>query len=114
MTTGHHPAADQAVRVLGWGFRIAAAAILLGSIISLARQQPLSKELPGIGHVIDDVVGFEGTGFFGIGIFAIILTPVVATLMIAIAYARAGDRRYAMWSGAVLAILAVSVLWSQR
>jgi uncharacterized membrane protein len=106
--------ASGAVTSLTWGFRIAAALMATGVVISLVRGDALNSSLPEIHSMVDGVLELDGAAFIGLSIFAIILTPVVTTLTIALSFFRIGDRRYGACTLVVLAILAISIAWSQR
>lgn len=108
------PVAETAVTTLTWGFRVAASLLLVGVVLSLARQDPLESRLPPLDTILDQVGDFRGAGFIGLAIFAIVVTPVATTLSIALAFYRLGNRRYGMLTMVVLAILAFSIAWSQR
>jgi uncharacterized membrane protein len=103
-----------AVTSLTWGFRLAASLMALGVAISLFRRDELDSSLPELGTMLDRVLELDGAAFIGLSIFAIILTPVVTTLTIAVSFFRTGDRRYGACTLVVLAILAFSIVWSQR
>lgn len=105
--------ATAAVRTATWGFRIAAALLTIGLIISAVRQQALQSSLGTFGTILDETIHFQGTGFIGLAIAAMILTPVVATLTTAVSFFRYGDRRYGGFTVVVLAILVGSVALSQ-
>jgi len=107
------PVARAAVRTASWGFRISAALLAIGLVISIARQQALEQHLGSFGTIIDDTLHFHAAGFIGLAIAAIILTPVAVTLTVTIAFYREGDRRYGGFTLLVLAILVFSVLISQ-
>ena len=107
------PVAQAAIRSATWGFRISAAFLAVGLIISLARQQALEQHLGSFGTILDDAIHGHAAGFIGLAIAAIILTPVATTLTIAISFFREGDRRYGGFTLVVLAILVFSVAISQ-
>jgi uncharacterized membrane protein len=96
-------------RILTWGFRLSAALLAAGLLLALVRDEPLSEEAEPLPEVIDLVLEGEGAGLVDLAIVAMILTPVATVLVVAAGFLRLGDRRYALASSIVLAILAVSV-----
>lgn len=114
VSTQPDPVALAAIATLNWGFRIAAALLLLGVGFSLARQDALDSELPTIGSLLDEVTALHGAGFIGLSILTIVVTPVFTTLSISLGFFRIGNRRYGVLTLIVLAILAASIAWSQR
>ena len=96
-------------RSLAWGFRASLALLGAGLLLSLARAEPVPHEAEPLPEVISLVLDGHGAGLLDLGLIAMVLTPVVTVLVLAAGFMRLGDRRYALISLVVLAILGVSV-----
>lgn len=94
--------------VLTWGFIISAVLVVAGLALTLARGDELHTSLESIPKLLDEVARGRGAGMVGLGILAMVATPAASTLAVILVSARAGDRRYALITTAVLVILAVS------
>jgi AcrR family transcriptional regulator len=99
-------------RILTWGFRVSAALLATGLLLALVRDEPLSDEARPLPGVIEQIGDGHGAGLVDLAIVAMILTPVATVIVVAFGFLRLGDRRYALASTVVLAILAVSVALS--
>lgn len=104
--------AQPTARVLTWGFRISAALLLIGLVVSALQREALHTSLEGFAAIIDEIADGNGAGIVALGILVMIATPIASTLTVVIACFRIGDQRYARITGAVLAILIVSALVS--
>lgn len=103
------PAINRAAsQVLTWGFVVSAALVLIGLVLTAVRGDSLHTSLEDIPEMLDEVASARGAGIVGLGIMAMIVTPFAATVAVIIACLRAGDRRYALVTTAVLVILGVS------
>ncbi|MBA2468151.1 MAG: DUF1634 domain-containing protein [Chloroflexia bacterium] len=100
---------ELAARVLEIGFRVAVAIMAVGLVLAVIRQEALPSTLEQPADIAEGIVQGDPEAIVGLGIISIILTPFASTLVIAIAFYRQGDRRYAAISGLVLAILLVSI-----
>lgn len=105
-----HPTA----RVLTWGFRISAALLLVGLILSLIQQESLHTSLENFPTIANEIADGNGAGIVALAILAMIATPIVSTIAVIVSCVRCGDTRYARITGAVLVILFVSALLSAR
>lgn len=103
------PLYDAAVRTFVWGFRIGAAILALGVVVALLKGEPLAREADPIAHVLAEVAAGNAAGIVDLAILWFMLTPVAATIVTAVSFWRLGDRRYALLSLAVLAILGASI-----
>lgn len=101
-----------AIKVLTTGWRLSFALIIVGLIIAILRDEPLSTELGTFGHIFDELITGHSNGFLGIGILVMILSPIVASATIAINFFRIGDRRYGAITTAVFVILMISIALS--
>ncbi len=103
------PLYDAAVKTLFWGFRLGAALLALGIVVALVKGEPLGHEADPIPHVIAMVRAGYASGIIDLAILWFMLTPVVTVIVVAASFWRLGDRRYALLSLVVLAILGASV-----
>ena len=103
------PIYDAAVKTLFWGFRLGAALLALGIFAALVKRQPLGHEADPIPDVIAKVRAGYASGIIDLAILWFMLTPVATVIVVAANFWRLGDRRYALLSLVVLAILGVSV-----
>lgn len=97
-----------AMRVLSIGFRSSAAVLTVALALALAKQEPLNHRADAFAEVVPAILDGKAAGLIDLAILLMLATPVATTLGVAVAFARAGDRRYAALTLAVLAILAVS------
>ena len=103
------PLYDAAVKTLFWGFRLGAALLALGIVAALVKREPLEHEADPLPDVIAMVRAGYASGIIGLAILWFMLTPVATVIVVAASFWRLGDRRYALLSLIVLAILGVSV-----
>ena len=103
------PLYDAAVKTLFWGFRLGAALLALGIVIALVKGEPLGHEADPIPDVIAMVRAGYASGIIDLAILWFMLTPVVTVIVVAASFWRLGDRRYALLSLIVLAILGASI-----
>ncbi len=111
-TAGEHDQArlrELAARVLETGFRVAVVIMAAGLVLAVIRQEPLPSTLEGPADIARGFVRADPEAIVGLGIVSIILTPFVSTLVIAMTFYRQGNRRYALISSLVLAILLTSI-----
>jgi uncharacterized membrane protein len=103
------PLYDAAVKTLFWGFRLGAALLALGIVFALVKREPLGHEADPLADVIATVRAGYASGIIDLAILWFMLTPVATVIVVAVSFWRLGDRRYALLSLIVLAILGVSV-----
>jgi len=103
------PLYDAAVKTLFWGFRLGAALLALGIVAALVKREPLGHEADPIADVIAMVRAGHASGIIDLAILWFMLTPVATVIVVAANFWRLGDRRYALLSLIVLAILGMSV-----
>jgi uncharacterized membrane protein len=103
------PLYDAAVKTLFWGFRLGAALLALGIVVALVKREPLGHEADPIPDVIAMVRAGHASGIIDLAILWFMLTPVATVIVVAASFWRLGDRRYALLSLIVLAILGASV-----
>jgi uncharacterized membrane protein len=103
------PLYDAAVKTLFWGFRLGAALLALGIVAALVKREPLGHEADPLADVIAMVRAGYASGIIDLAILWFMLTPVATVVVVAASFWRLGDRRYALLSLIVLAILGASV-----
>ena len=103
------PLYDAAVKTLFWGFRLGAALLALGIVVALVKGEPLGHEADPIPDVIAMVRAGYASGIIDLAILWFMLTPVATVVVVAASFWQLGDRRYALLSLIVLAILGASV-----
>jgi uncharacterized membrane protein len=103
------PLYDAAVKTLFWGFRLGAALLALGIVVALVKREPLGHEADPISDVVATVRAGYASGIIDLAILWFMLTPVATVIVVAASFWRLGDRRYALLSLIVLAILGASV-----
>jgi len=104
------PLYDAAFRIFTWGFRIGAALLTVGVVVALARNEPLGHEADRFLEVLAAVRAGRASGIIDLAILWFMATPVATVLVVGISFWRLGDRRYALLSLLVLAILGVSIV----
>jgi uncharacterized membrane protein len=104
------PIQETAARTLTWGFRVSAAILAVGLIVTLARGDDLSKDATSLTDLIPDLLDGEGSAIVSLAILAMITTPVVTVMMIAAGFFKIGDRQFGRISLIVLGVLAVSIV----
>ncbi len=116
MSTDHETAAidqarlrEAAARVLETGFRVSVVIMAVGLALAVIRQEALPSTLEQPADIARGIFEADPDAIVGLGIISIILTPFASTIVIATAFFRQGDRRYATISALVLLILLVSI-----
>ncbi|HEV2127822.1 MAG TPA: DUF1634 domain-containing protein [Thermomicrobiales bacterium] len=99
---------EPTARVLTWGFRISAALLLIGIVVSAVQGEELHESVADIPTIIEQILDGNGAGIVALGILVMIATPIAATLSVVLSCLRIGDRRYAIIASAVLIILFIS------
>lgn len=97
------------IAVMTWGFRVGAALLGLGIVVALVRQEPIGREADPIPAVVAQVRAGTAAGIIDLAILWFMLVPVATVVVAAASFWRLGDRRYAVLSLVVLAILGVSI-----
>ncbi len=106
--------AQPTARVLTWGFRVSAALLLVGLVMSLVQQEALHTSLEDVPTIANEIGDGNGAGIVALAILVMIATPIASTIAVVVSCVRCGDRRYARITGAVLVILFISALLSAR
>lgn len=92
------------------GFRVAAVLLAVGLILAIVRGESLSEETISIPDIPAALLDGETSAFIDLAILTLIVTPVFTSVVVALAFARIGDRLYMAVSLIVLAILSVSLI----
>jgi uncharacterized membrane protein len=103
------PLYDAAIWTFTWGFRVGAALLALGVVVTLVKGEPLGREADPIGGVIAKLRAGQAAGIIDLAILWFMLTPVATVIVTAATFWRLGDRRYALLSLVVLLILGGSI-----
>ena len=99
-----------AVTTLTWGFRAGAALLTVGIVLALAQREPLNREADPFAEVIPAVLDGRAAGVVDLAILWLMVVPIGAVLVVAGGFFRMGDRRYALLSLLVLAVLGASIV----
>ena len=103
------PLYAMSIAVMTWGFRVGAALLALGIVVALVKQEPIGREADPIPEVLAQVRAGTAAGIIDLAILWFMLVPVATVVVAAASFWRLGDRRYAVLSVVVLAILGVSI-----
>ncbi len=95
--------------ILTWGFRLVAALLAAGLILAAIQDDDLSEQAEPLPNILDNLLDGESSALVDLAIVAMVLTPVAAVIVIATGFLRLGDRRYALASLFVLAVLGISI-----
>lgn len=108
-TARMEPLYARARLVLAWCFRIGAALLLLGIILSVVQRQPLNQVASGFDAVGPSVLRGEAAGVVDLAILWFMASPVWVVLIVAVGFFQLGQRRYGVLSLLVLLVLGVSI-----
>ena len=100
--------------VLQWMFRIGVVLLVLGLLLAVFRHEPLGERVDPLSQVIPAAMAGHASGVIDLAIIWLAAAPVVATIVVLVGFLRMGDRRYAVITGLVLTVLAVSILRALR
>jgi hypothetical protein len=103
------PLYDAAAFTMTWGWRLGAVLLTVGIIAAGLKGEALGQEADPIVDVLAAVMAGRAAGVIDLAILWFMLTPVATVIVVAISFWRLGDRRYALLSLVVLAILAASI-----
>jgi hypothetical protein len=95
--------------LLTWGFRVGAALLALGIVLSLITRDPLNPVATPFAEVLPTVLAGRAAGLVDLAILWLMAVPVGAVLLLVVGFSRLGDRRYALICLLVLAVLGVSI-----
>jgi hypothetical protein len=103
------PLYDTALAIFIWGFRLGAALLLIGIVLTVVQGQQLAAAAAPFAVVLSLVLSGNAAGIIDLAIIWFMFVPVVAVVAVAAAFWRLGDRRYAALSLVVLVILGASI-----
>jgi hypothetical protein len=98
-----------AERSLTWGFRLTVALLALGLALAIAGDDSVPETAEPLPEIVSLVLEGDGAGLIDLAIVTMVLTPVATVCVLALGFLRIGDRRYALVTFVVLAILGVTV-----
>lgn len=93
-----------------WAVYTSFAFILAGFVVAIVTDHPVETEMGAPSELLQRMMDLHPSGFFGVGIGLMILAPIVMVTDAALTFLRHGDKRYALFTGAVALILAFSIL----
>jgi uncharacterized membrane protein len=97
-------------RVLMIGLTISATLLVTGLVVWGARGgAALPRSVTGPAQAVRDVGRLRPVGFFSLGLLALILTPFARVAGTIVIFLREHDRRYAVITATVLAIMIASI-----
>jgi uncharacterized membrane protein len=99
----------QTIGVYRGGYVLSFVLVGIGLVVALFGDSELSTELGGPGTIAEHLVDLNPNGFIGLGIGVMILSPIVMSIEVALNFFRAQDRRFALITSAVAAILVVTM-----
>ncbi len=103
------PTYATAGRVLGWSFRVGAGLLTVGLVLAFVRGEPLGREVDPLGEIGPALGAGHAAGVVDLAILWLMASPIFAVIAVAVGFLRLGDRRYALLSLLVLAVLAASI-----
>jgi uncharacterized membrane protein len=106
------PIRSAAADTLNWGFRVSAAILALGLIVTLVQDHEIEEKATSFTNLLPDLIDGQGSAIVSLSILTMMVTPVVTVIVIALGFSRINDSRYARISLIVLGVLAISIVAS--
>ena len=106
------PLYDLARTIFAWGFRLGAAVLLAGLALAVVKGEQINSVADPLTEVPAAVLAGRASGIIDLAILWFMATPVVTVIAVAVGFWQLGDRRYALLSLVVLAILGASIALS--
>lgn len=103
---------QRSIQIYRWAVMAAFAFVGAGFLVALVSDETVATEMGSPQTLVRQLFDAHASGFFGIGIGIMILAPIVMIAAAAVDFFRAGDRRYALITTAVTAILTLSIALS--
>ena len=99
-------------RSLLTGLVISAAALMIGLVLAIAKDQPLGEGGPPkhVRVLVEDAAHGNGSALLYLGILALLFTPICRVVVLAIGWTVRREHRMAFVALCVLALLAVSLV----
>ncbi len=102
----------RAIKVLRAGFAVSAVLMLIGIAWSLVERRAPDERVLAFRDLPSALRDGDPTSVIDLGIIAMLSTPVVLVLIIAWEFYKLNERRFAIASLMVLAVLAISIMIS--
>lgn len=96
--------------IISVGVAVAAACFALAGAAEVLGVRHRAAAMTDLGALLEGLLTFDPWALASLGTYVVIVTPAIALLATAREYASISDRRTVLLSGAVLAVLAVSVV----
>ncbi|MEZ4562441.1 MAG: DUF1634 domain-containing protein [Thermomicrobiales bacterium] len=106
------PLYDLSRSIFVWGFRIGAALLVLGVLLTIVTGDSIKDIADPLGEIPGAILSGKASGVIDLAILWFMATPVVTVIAVALGFLRLGDRRYALLSLIVLVILGASIALS--
>lgn len=106
------PVYRAAISVMTWGFRVAGGLLVLGLIVAAIKRESIRHEVDPFADIIPTLLDGDAAGIIDLAIVVMMATPLLTVIAVAVAFRKAGDKRYSNASFMVLGVLAVSVILS--
>lgn len=100
---------DRAIQVLRGGFAVSATLLVAGIAWSIMERRAPDERVIAFRDLPGAIRDGDPTSIIDLGILAMMVTPVVLTLVIAWDFFKLGERRFAVASLLVLAVLITSI-----
>jgi len=97
-------------RVLQAGVAVSFGLMLAGLVLALVLKQPLTPRVTPVGDLGTGLAALDSAAFISLGLIVLIATPFVRVAGSLVAFLCLRDRRYALVTAAVLAVMCLSVL----
>ena len=97
-------------RVLQVGVALSFTLMVAGIVLALVRGEPLAVHVTPLGDLAAGLAALDPAAYVSVGLIVLIATPFVRVAGSLVAFLWLRDRRYALVTAAVLAVMCVSVL----
>ena len=97
-------------RVLQAGVAVSFTLMLVGIVLAVVRGEALAAHVVSPGDLWAGLVALDSAAYISLGLIVLIATPFVRVAGSLVAFLRLRDRRYALVTAAVLAVMCVSVV----
>lgn len=97
-------------RILQAGVALSFALMLAGIVLAVADGETLAVRVTPLGDLGSGLAALDAATYVSLGLIVLVATPFVRVAGSLVAFLRLRDRRYALVTAAVLAVMCVSVL----